>query len=82
MRWFSGLPPQSITSFTDLVAAFEFQFATNKTKHLEVADLFDIKQIITKTLKQYWHDLMTSWSMTQIKSFLLKHFKRESGWPF
>ncbi|RDY00054.1 hypothetical protein CR513_16810, partial [Mucuna pruriens] len=35
MRWFSGLPPHSITSFVDLAAAFESQFTANKTKRLE-----------------------------------------------
>ncbi|RDY07081.1 hypothetical protein CR513_08871, partial [Mucuna pruriens] len=53
LRWFSSLPPLSITSFADLTTTFESQFAANKTKHLEVADLFDIKQTKTKTLKQY-----------------------------
>ncbi|RDX67529.1 hypothetical protein CR513_53584, partial [Mucuna pruriens] len=43
MRWFSGLLPCSIKSFVDLRVAFESQFATNKAKCLEVADLFDIK---------------------------------------
>ncbi|RDX68102.1 hypothetical protein CR513_52946, partial [Mucuna pruriens] len=32
---------------------FESQFAANKTKRLEVADLFDIKQTKTEILKQY-----------------------------
>ncbi|RDX77237.1 hypothetical protein CR513_42674, partial [Mucuna pruriens] len=48
-----NLPLCSITSFVDLAAAFESQFAANKIKCLEVAYLFDIKQTKTKTLKQY-----------------------------
>ncbi|RDX83874.1 hypothetical protein CR513_35160, partial [Mucuna pruriens] len=51
MRWFSGFPPPSIGSFSNLAIAFESQFVA--AKHLEVADLFDIKQTKTKTLKQY-----------------------------
>ncbi|RDY07465.1 hypothetical protein CR513_08425, partial [Mucuna pruriens] len=53
MRWFSSLPSRSITSFTNLAAAYKSQFVANKTKHLEVADLSDIKQSKTETLKQY-----------------------------
>ncbi|RDX69610.1 hypothetical protein CR513_51257, partial [Mucuna pruriens] len=48
MRWFPSLPPLSVTSFVSLVATFESQCATNKTKRLEVA-----KFSRTKTLKQY-----------------------------
>ncbi|RDX91621.1 hypothetical protein CR513_26382, partial [Mucuna pruriens] len=50
MRWFLGMPPRFVTSFADLTAAFESHFMTNKTKCLEVANLFDIKQSKTKTL--------------------------------
>ncbi|RDX96004.1 hypothetical protein CR513_21383, partial [Mucuna pruriens] len=53
MWWFLGLPPRSVTSFVGLAATFESQFAANKTKRLEVVDLFDIKQSRTETLKQY-----------------------------
>ncbi|RDX63191.1 hypothetical protein CR513_58406, partial [Mucuna pruriens] len=54
LRWFSSLPPHSITLFVDLAATFDSQFVDNKTKHLEVADfLFDIKQTKTEMLKQY-----------------------------
>ncbi|RDX89754.1 hypothetical protein CR513_28482, partial [Mucuna pruriens] len=53
MRWFSSLPPRSIGSFSDLAATFEFQFAANRAKQLEVADLSDIKQTKSETLKQY-----------------------------
>ncbi|RDX84099.1 hypothetical protein CR513_34908, partial [Mucuna pruriens] len=38
------LPSRSIRSFSDLATSFSSQFAANKTKHLEVADLFDIWQ--------------------------------------
>ncbi|RDX66015.1 hypothetical protein CR513_55266, partial [Mucuna pruriens] len=53
MRWFSSLPPRSIDSFSDLVVAFESQFATNKAKCMEVAYLFDIKQAKIETLNRY-----------------------------
>ncbi|RDX64133.1 hypothetical protein CR513_57344, partial [Mucuna pruriens] len=46
MRWFSGLPPCSIRSFSDLATTFESQFVVNMEKRSKVVDLF-------KTLKQY-----------------------------
>ncbi|RDX91174.1 hypothetical protein CR513_26891, partial [Mucuna pruriens] len=42
-----------IDDLINLTTAFESQFATNRAKHLEVADLFDIKQTKTDALKQY-----------------------------
>ncbi|RDX73408.1 hypothetical protein CR513_46993, partial [Mucuna pruriens] len=42
MRWFLGLPPQSIHTFNNLTTTFVSQFATNREKRLEVTDLFDI----------------------------------------
>ncbi|RDX91486.1 hypothetical protein CR513_26526, partial [Mucuna pruriens] len=78
MRWFSSLPPRSVTSFVDLAAAFEFQFAANKTKRLKVADLFDIKQSKTETLKQYLARFNTA--MVQIddpdQKFFVKAFQK------
>ncbi|RDY09438.1 hypothetical protein CR513_06187, partial [Mucuna pruriens] len=53
MRWFLGLPPCFITSCADLATAFESQFVANKTKRLEVIELFDIKQPKMKMLEQY-----------------------------
>ncbi|RDX78553.1 hypothetical protein CR513_41153, partial [Mucuna pruriens] len=47
------LPPCYVTSFADLTATFGSQFAANKTKRLEVAYLFDIKQLKTEMLKLY-----------------------------
>ncbi|RDX63495.1 hypothetical protein CR513_58070, partial [Mucuna pruriens] len=44
MHWLVTLPPQSIRTFSDLATSFASQFTANKTKHLEVADLFDIMQ--------------------------------------
>ncbi|RDX94531.1 hypothetical protein CR513_23074, partial [Mucuna pruriens] len=49
----STLPPRSIKTFKDLASSFLSQFAANKVKRLEVADLFDIKQGEGESLKKY-----------------------------
>ncbi|RDX65006.1 hypothetical protein CR513_56368, partial [Mucuna pruriens] len=48
-----NLPPRSIYTFNDLAGLFLSQFAANKPKCLEVADLFDIKQAGGESLKSY-----------------------------
>ncbi|RDX92454.1 hypothetical protein CR513_25421, partial [Mucuna pruriens] len=53
MHWLATQPPRSIQTFKDLANAFAYQFTTNKTKKLEVADLFNIKQNKSETLKSY-----------------------------
>ncbi|RDX67750.1 hypothetical protein CR513_53333, partial [Mucuna pruriens] len=53
MQWMTTLPPRSIHTFNDLARLFLSQFAVNKAKKLEVADLFDIKQARGKSLKDY-----------------------------
>ncbi|RDX75844.1 hypothetical protein CR513_44234, partial [Mucuna pruriens] len=53
MQWMATLPSRSIQSFKDLVGSFLSQFAANKVKKLEVADLFDIKQGEGESLKKY-----------------------------
>ncbi|RDX73432.1 hypothetical protein CR513_46964, partial [Mucuna pruriens] len=53
MQWLATLPPRSIKTFGDLVTSFTSQFAANKTKRLEVVDLFDIKQNKGEALKSY-----------------------------
>ncbi|RDX85216.1 hypothetical protein CR513_33633, partial [Mucuna pruriens] len=53
MHWLATLPPQSIKMFGDLATSFATQFTANKTKRLEVADLFNIKQGKGETLKNY-----------------------------
>ncbi|RDX90197.1 hypothetical protein CR513_27964, partial [Mucuna pruriens] len=53
MQWMSTLPPRSIQTFRDLAGSFLSQFAANKVKRLEVADLFDIKQGEGESLKKY-----------------------------
>ncbi|RDX74024.1 hypothetical protein CR513_46273, partial [Mucuna pruriens] len=53
MQWMATLPPRSIQTFKDLASSFVSQFATNKVKKLEVADLFDIRQIEGGSLKSY-----------------------------
>ncbi|RDX60993.1 hypothetical protein CR513_60816, partial [Mucuna pruriens] len=47
------LPTRSICSFSDLADSFVSQFATNKVKRLEMANLFDIKQAKRESLKSY-----------------------------
>ncbi|RDY02806.1 hypothetical protein CR513_13699, partial [Mucuna pruriens] len=53
MQWMTMLPPRSIQTFKDLVGSFVSQFAANKVKKLDVADLFDIKQTEGESLKSY-----------------------------
>ncbi|RDX99702.1 hypothetical protein CR513_17219, partial [Mucuna pruriens] len=53
MQWIATLPPRTIQKFNDLADAFTSQFAANKKKQLEVADLFDIKQSREESLKSY-----------------------------
>ncbi|RDX65198.1 hypothetical protein CR513_56161, partial [Mucuna pruriens] len=53
MQWMATLPPRSIQTFKDLASSFLSQFAANKVKRLEVADLFDIKQAEGESLKKY-----------------------------
>ncbi|RDX93645.1 hypothetical protein CR513_24064, partial [Mucuna pruriens] len=44
MNWLTTLPPRSIRSFNDITTSFASQFAANKVKRLEVANLFNIRQ--------------------------------------
>ncbi|RDY01553.1 hypothetical protein CR513_15102, partial [Mucuna pruriens] len=53
MQWMTTLPPKSIQTFKDLAGSFVSQFAANKVKKLEVADLFDIKQAEGESLESY-----------------------------
>ncbi|RDX86854.1 hypothetical protein CR513_31759, partial [Mucuna pruriens] len=53
MQWMATLPPRSIHTFSDLARLFLSQFAANKAKKIEVADLFDIKQARGESLKDY-----------------------------
>ncbi|RDX68885.1 hypothetical protein CR513_52080, partial [Mucuna pruriens] len=53
MHWMATLPTRSIRSFNDLVGSFILQFAANKVKQVEVADLFNIKQAKGESLKSY-----------------------------
>ncbi|RDX77031.1 hypothetical protein CR513_42907, partial [Mucuna pruriens] len=43
MQWFTSLPPRTIHTFNDLAVVCVLQFITNRTKRLEVVDLFDIQ---------------------------------------
>ncbi|RDX85066.1 hypothetical protein CR513_33787, partial [Mucuna pruriens] len=53
MQWMVTLPPRSIQTFSELAGSFVSQFAANKVKRLEVANLFDIKQAKDESLKSY-----------------------------
>ncbi|RDX65667.1 hypothetical protein CR513_55652, partial [Mucuna pruriens] len=53
MNWLAILPPRSIIFFSDIAISFASQFTINKVKHLEVPDLFDIRQNKGETLKSY-----------------------------
>ncbi|RDX78899.1 hypothetical protein CR513_40749, partial [Mucuna pruriens] len=53
MQWMATLPARSIQTFSQLARSFVSQFAVNKVKKLEVADLFDIKQGRGESLKSY-----------------------------
>ncbi|RDX81467.1 hypothetical protein CR513_37852, partial [Mucuna pruriens] len=53
LQWMMTLPPRSIRTFNDLAGLFLSQFAANKSKRLEVTDLFDIKQANGESLKSY-----------------------------
>ncbi|RDX92036.1 hypothetical protein CR513_25897, partial [Mucuna pruriens] len=53
LQWIMNLPPRSIYAFNDLATLFLSQFAANKPKRLQVADLFDIKQAGGESLKSY-----------------------------
>ncbi|RDX98500.1 hypothetical protein CR513_18558, partial [Mucuna pruriens] len=53
LQWIMNLPPRSIYTFNDLASMFLSQFAANKPKRLEVADLFDIRQAEGESLKNY-----------------------------
>ncbi|RDX97695.1 hypothetical protein CR513_19509, partial [Mucuna pruriens] len=53
MQWIATPPPRSIQTFKDLAGSFVSQFAANKVKKLEIADLFDIKQTEGESLKSY-----------------------------
>ncbi|RDX91120.1 hypothetical protein CR513_26936, partial [Mucuna pruriens] len=53
MQQFSSLPFKAICTFSDLAMLLTSQIATNRVKRLEVADLFDIKQMKGENLKKY-----------------------------
>ncbi|RDX66338.1 hypothetical protein CR513_54902, partial [Mucuna pruriens] len=53
MQWMTMLLPRSIQTFKDLAGSFVSQFAANKVKKLEVANLFDIRQTEGESLKNY-----------------------------
>ncbi|RDX76983.1 hypothetical protein CR513_42966, partial [Mucuna pruriens] len=57
MQWLLGIPTQTIRTFNNLATLFISQFPANKAKQLEVADLFDIKQMKGENVKGY----VTKW---------------------
>ncbi|RDX87210.1 hypothetical protein CR513_31350, partial [Mucuna pruriens] len=53
MQWFSRLPSRTIHNFNDLVTYSLSQLVANRAKKLEIANLFDIKQMKGENLKKY-----------------------------
>ncbi|RDY09084.1 hypothetical protein CR513_06611, partial [Mucuna pruriens] len=79
MKWFAGLPPRAIHTFSDLVAIFVSQFAANHTKRLEVIDLFDIRQAKGLRVVQFGNSLILRClsSMGEIKARVERHVEVE-----
>ncbi|RDX90526.1 hypothetical protein CR513_27597, partial [Mucuna pruriens] len=70
LQWMMNVPPRSIRTFNDL--------ATNKSKCLEVADLFDIRQASREILKSYmarFNDV-TVWVNDPDQKFSVKAFQK------
>lgn len=53
LKWFTSLQARSVTNFDNMVGKFITQFAKNRSKLLEVEDLFDVRQRLAETLKSY-----------------------------
>ncbi|XP_068483135.1 uncharacterized protein [Phaseolus vulgaris] len=53
MDWFISLPEGHITSFAQLSQLFKEQYLANKTPAPVSYDLFDVKQFLGETLKEY-----------------------------
>jgi len=53
LKWFSKLPSTSITPFTAFSQVFLELFMVNRPKKLEIVDMFDIKQCLEESLKQF-----------------------------
>ncbi|RDX70757.1 hypothetical protein CR513_49966, partial [Mucuna pruriens] len=85
LQWMMNLPPRSIRVFNDLVGLFLSQFATNKSKRLEVADLFDTRQTGGESLKSYMARLNDATVRVNDydQKFFVKAFKKGLRiWPF
>ncbi|RDX80111.1 hypothetical protein CR513_39363, partial [Mucuna pruriens] len=78
MRWFLGLPSRSIHTFNDSAVAFVSQFATNWVKRLKVANLFNIRQIKSKSLKQYLACFNSATVLVDVldQKFFVKEFQK------
>ncbi|XP_074566213.1 uncharacterized protein LOC141822780 [Curcuma longa] len=55
LRWFSQLPPSSISSFADFKESFLRHFATSRTYRKTMMDLFATKQRSRESLKEFVH---------------------------
>ncbi|XP_057452377.1 uncharacterized protein LOC130744202 [Lotus japonicus] len=53
MAWFTTLPWGSITNFRDFSSKFLVQFSTSKIKQVTIDDLYNVRQSVGETLKQY-----------------------------
>ena len=52
-RWFGGLPPRSINSFSSLSKAFMRQFMGSVQRRKSLANLSNLKQESNESLKKY-----------------------------
>ncbi|RDX73938.1 hypothetical protein CR513_46372, partial [Mucuna pruriens] len=78
MHWLAILLFRSIRSFNDLATSFISQFATNRIKRLEVADLFDIRKAKGEILNSYLarFNNATVWVINPDQKFFVKAFQK------
>ncbi|RDX77260.1 hypothetical protein CR513_42646, partial [Mucuna pruriens] len=78
LQWIMNLPPRSIYAFNDLADMFLSQFAANKPKRLEVANMFGIKQAGRESLKNYmtWFNDATVRVNDPDQKFFVKAFQK------
>lgn len=52
-RWYSAFPEKRIKSFSSLATKFVNHFSDSRKKENDVDDLYDLRQGINKSLRQY-----------------------------